>query len=187
MQIQVIEQSRVLRVGVLRGFERPQVVLDKRQVPVRDAIGKIISDIQCSKFSTSSRFSQKVLSRLRPSRGYAEAELRGLEWTDYTGTELRINRSHSWRSVVSLPKTRASRESVPIIPALAEILDAYRRSAGNPELGFVFRSNDGLPISLDKVVRRMIRPALDTIDLPWHGWHAFRRGLASNLYAMVRA
>lgn len=115
--------------------------------------------------------------------GLRRGELRGLEWTDYTGTELRINRS-MWRSVVSLPKTRASRDSVPIIPALAEILDAYRRSAGNPELGFVFRSNDGLPISLDKVVRRMIRPALEAIDLPWHGWHAFRRGLASNLYAM---
>ena len=55
---------------------------------------------------------------------------------------------------------------------------------GNPELGFVFRSNNGLPISLDKVVRRMIRPALEAIDLPWHGWHAFRRGLASNLHAM---
>ena len=70
----------------------------------------------------------------------------------------------------------ASRDSVPIIPALAEILDAYRRSAGNPELGFVFRSSDGLPISLDKVVRRVIRPALEGIGLPWGGWHAFRRG-----------
>jgi integrase len=115
--------------------------------------------------------------------GLRRGELRGLEWTDYTGTELRINRS-MWRSVVSLPKTRTSRDSVPIIPALAEILDAYRRSTGNPELGFVFRSNDGLPVSLDEVVRRVIRPALEAIGLPWHGWHAFRRGLASNLYAM---
>jgi integrase len=115
--------------------------------------------------------------------GLRRGELRGLEWTDYTGTELRINRS-MWRSVVSLPKTRASRDSVPIIPALAEILDAYRRSAGNPELGFVFCSSDGLPISLDKIVQRVIRPALEAIHLPWHGWHAFRRGLASNLYAM---
>jgi integrase len=89
-----------------------------------------------------------------------------------------------WRSVVSLPKTRASRDSVPIIPALAEILGAYRRSTGNPELGFVFRSSDGLPISLDIVERRVIRPALEAIGLPWRGWHAFRRGLASNLYAM---
>ena len=115
--------------------------------------------------------------------GLRRGELRGLEWTDYTGTEIKINRS-MWRSVVSLPKTRASRDSVPINPALAEILDAYRRSAGNPEFGSVFRSDDGLPINLDNVVRRMIRPALEAIDLPWHGWHAFRRGLASNLYAM---
>jgi hypothetical protein len=28
------------------------------------------------------------------------------------------------------------------------------------------------------------QPALEAIDLPWHGWHAFRRGLASNLYAI---
>lgn len=115
--------------------------------------------------------------------GLRRGELRGLEWIDYTGTELRVNHS-MWRSVVSLPKTRASRDSVPIIPALAEVLDAYRRSAGNPELGFVFRSSDGLPISLDRVERRVIRPALEAIGLPWRGWHAFRRGLASNLYAM---
>ena len=73
---------------------------------------------------------------------------------------------------------------MPLIPALPEILDAYRRAAGNPELGFIFRSNEGPPISLDKVGRRMIRPALEAISLPWHGWHAFHRGLASNLYAM---
>jgi integrase len=40
-----------------------------------------------------------------------QGELRGLEWADYTGTELTINRS-IWMSVVNLPKTRASRDSV---------------------------------------------------------------------------
>jgi integrase len=89
-----------------------------------------------------------------------------------------------WMSVVNLPKTRASRDSVPVIPALAEILDEYRKSMGNPEVGVVFHSGDGLPISLDKVGRRVIRRALEATRLPWYGWHAFRRGLASNLYAM---
>ncbi len=96
--------------------------------------------------------------------GLRQGELRGLEWTDYTGSELTINRS-IWMSVVNLPKTRASRDSVPVIPALTEILNQYRRSMGNPE-------------------RRVIRPALESVHLPWYGWHAFRRGLASNLYAM---
>jgi integrase len=115
--------------------------------------------------------------------GLRQGELRGLEWSDYTGTELTINRS-IWRSVVNLPKTRASRDSLPVIPALAEILNEYRRSMGNPEAGVVFHSGDGLPINLDKVGRRVIRHALEATGLPWYGWHAFRRGLASNLYDM---
>jgi integrase len=115
--------------------------------------------------------------------GLRLGELRGLEWTDYTGAELTINRS-IWRSVVNPPKTRASRNSVPVIPALAEILDEYRRSVGNPETGVVFHSGNRLPINADKVGRRVIRPTLRAIRLPWYGWHAFRRGLASNLYAM---
>ena len=115
--------------------------------------------------------------------GLRLGELRGLEWTDYTGTELTINRS-IWRSVVSPPKTRASRNSVPVIPALAEILDEYRRSMGNPETGVVFHSGNRLPINADKLGRRVIPPTLEAIHLPWYGWHAFRRGLASNLYAI---
>ena len=87
-------------------------------------------------------------------------------------------------SVVNLPKTRASRDSVPVIPALAQILDEYRRSMGNPEAGVVFHSGDGLPISVDKVGRRVVRQALEAAHLSWHGWHGFRRSLASNLYAM---
>jgi integrase-like protein len=53
---------------------------------------------------------------------------------------------------------------------------------GNPEVGAVFHSGDGLPICVDRVGRRVIRRELEAIRLPWYGWHAFRRGLASNLY-----
>jgi len=126
---------------------------------------------------------EKSLVATAALAGLRQGELRGLEWTDYTGTELVIKRS-IWMSVVNLPKTRASRDSVPVIPALAEILDEYRRSMGSPEAGVVFHSGDGLPICVDKVGRRVIRRALETTGLPWYGWHAFRRGLASNLYAM---
>jgi hypothetical protein len=86
--------------------------------------------------------------------------------------------------VVNLPKTRASRDTVPVIPALAEILDEYRRSMGNPKAGMIFHSGNERPISIDKVGRRVIRPAVVGTHLPWYGWHAFRRGLASNLYAL---
>jgi len=123
---------------------------------------------------------EKSLVATAALAGLRRGELRGLEWTDYTGTELVVKRS-IWMSVVNPPKTRASRDSVPVIPALAETLDEYRKSMGSPEAGVVFHSGDGLPICLDKVGRRVIRRALEAIHLPWYGWHAFRRGLASNL------
>jgi len=63
-------------------------------------------------------------------------------------------------SVFNLPKTRASRDSVPVIPALAEILDEYRSSMGSPKAGVVFHFGDGLPICVDRVGRRVIRRAL---------------------------
>ena len=124
---------------------------------------------------------EKSLVATAALAGLRQGELRGLEWTDYTGTEVVIKRS-IWMSVVNLPKTRASRDSVPVIPALAEILDEYRKYMGNPEVGLVFHSGDGLPICVDRAGRRVIRRALEAIRLPWYGWHAFRRGLASNLY-----
>src|SRR6267142_820625 len=65
---------------------------------------------------------EKSLVATAALAGLRQGELGGLEWTDYTGTELVIKRS-IWMSVVNLPKTRASRDSVPVIPALAEILD----------------------------------------------------------------
>src|SRR6266436_4590395 len=54
---------------------------------------------------------EKSLVATAALAGLRQGELRGLEWTDYTGTELTINRS-IWMSVVNLPKTRASRDSV---------------------------------------------------------------------------
>jgi integrase len=86
--------------------------------------------------------------------GLRRGELRGLEWTDYTGTELKINRS-MWRSVVSLPKTHASRDSVPIIPALAEILEAYRRAAHDSA------SSRGHRSTVARVARVPSRPRLE--------------------------
>src|SRR5712664_1591796 len=124
---------------------------------------------------------EKSLVATAALAGLRQGELRGLEWTDYTGTEVVIKRS-IWMSVVNLPKTRASRDSVPVIPALAEILDEYRKYMGNPEVGLVFHSGDGLPICVDRAGRQVVRRELETIRLPWYGWHVFRRGLASNLY-----
>ena len=38
-----------------------------------------------------------------------------------------------------------------------------------------------MPLNLDNLSRRGIRPVVARVGLEWHGWHAFRRGLATNL------
>lgn len=138
---------------------------------------------QVSRILTVLPLLAKTLIATAAFAGLRRGELRGLEWSDYTGTTLTISRS-IWRSVVSPPKTLASRDSVPVIPRLAALLEEYRRSVGNPQTGLIFHSGDGLPINLDALTRKAIQPELEANRIAWYGWHAFRRGLASNLYAM---
>jgi integrase len=109
--------------------------------------------------------------------------LRGLEWPDYSEEALSVSRS-IWKEVVNRPKTRASRQSVPVIRQLAEILDAYRSSMSQPTTGIVFHGGSGEPMDFDKLAKQVVRPAVRAIGLEWYGWHGFRRGIASNLYAL---
>jgi integrase len=115
--------------------------------------------------------------------GLREGELRGLEWTDYTEEWLAVNRS-VWKDVVNKPKTRASRQPVPVIPKLATILNAYRESMHHPTSGVMFQHGNGKRMDMDKLAQRVVRPAVEAIGLQWYGWHGFRRGIASNLYAL---
>ncbi|HXY03481.1 MAG TPA: site-specific integrase [Terriglobales bacterium] len=115
--------------------------------------------------------------------GLREGELRGLDWTDYEQDALRVNRS-VWKTFVNKPKTRASANSVPVIRQLAEILDDYRKSIGNPATGVMLHNGSGTHMDFDKLAQRIIRPAIEKLGLEWYGWHGFRRGVASNLYEL---
>jgi integrase len=48
----------------------------------------------------------------------------------------------------------------------------------------MFTSSVGTPIDLGNLVNRVIRPTLTEAGLIWHGYHAFRRGLATTLYSL---
>ena len=89
-----------------------------------------------------------------------------------------------WKTFVNKPKTRASANSVPVIRQLAEILDDYRKSIGNPATGVMLHNGSGTHMDFDKLAQRIIRPAIEKLGLEWYGWHGFRRGVASNLYEL---
>src|SRR5215469_2538821 len=103
------------------------------------------------------------------------------------------------------PKTEKSKASIPIVPKLAAILEAHRLKIGGPTVGYIFPSGGKQPLELNNVIRRTVLPVLNRCatcqkpegecdktvphqyerdaSLPeWHGWHAFRRGQATNLH-----
>lgn len=115
--------------------------------------------------------------------GLRAGEIAALRWEDLTDGSLIVSRS-LWRGYTSEPKTAASKAAVPVIPQLSAILERHRQLTGEPNSGFVFSNEVGGAIDLEKLGSRVVRPAIQSVGIHWHGWHAFRRGLASNLYRL---
>jgi integrase len=116
--------------------------------------------------------------------GLRKSEIQGLRWEDLKDDELHVQRT-AWRptQVVEQTKTEASRGAVPVIPDLAKHLEEHRSDF--PADGFIFTgAKMGRPLDLHNLANRVIRPALEKKNIPWCGWHGFRRGLATNLYGL---
>ncbi len=123
-------------------------------------------------------------------------------WENYQNGELLIARS-IWNGITTDPKSRKSKAPIPIIGKLATMLEAHRIRLGKTKTGPIFPNGASNAADPDSYVRRVILPALEVCAvcskpeaehekanhkyvrnnvLPrWRGWHAFRRGLATNL------
>jgi len=115
--------------------------------------------------------------------GVRKGELRGFVWENYDGAQVQISQSF-WRGHALEPKTRQSKAPVPVIAQLAQRLDWHRCLSGNPANGLMFLSRVGKPVNLDALAADVIVPLLTKAGIRWHGWHAFRRGLATNLHQL---
>ena len=115
--------------------------------------------------------------------GARKGEIRGFLWENYDGYTIEVKQS-VWRNQVGEPKREKSKGTIPVIAQLKLFLDQHRIRSGNPVRGFNFRNPLGNPLNLDALVREVIRPAIEAEKIPWYGWHAFRRGLATNLHRL---
>jgi len=115
--------------------------------------------------------------------GARKGEIRGFLWEGYDGFTIEVRQS-VWRNLVGEPKREKSKGAIPVIAQLKLFLDRHRARSGDPDRGFIFRNPLGKPLNLDALVREAIRPALEAEKIPWYGWHAFRRGLATNLHRL---
>jgi integrase len=50
-----------------------------------------------------------------------------------------------------------------------------------PATGSILPNSIGRPLDLNACCQRDMKPVLKRAGIFWHGWHRFRRGLASNL------
>jgi integrase len=109
--------------------------------------------------------------------GLRLGEIQGLRWEDTSKDEIQVNRS-VWRGIADEPKTTASKAAVPIIPTLHTILEEYRAECRGAQAGPLFDRE------LEKLAQRTVKPIVEGAGLIWHGAHALRRGIATNLYSL---
>jgi len=135
--------------------------------------------------------------------GLRRGEIEGLTWEAYDGETLNVTRA-MWQGIAGEPKTRKFQAAVPVIAPLRKFLDQHRLRSDNPEAGIMFKTRNDTPLSMNNLLNDQIQPALevcahcgegepgharaaheyhrDPSRPTWHGFHAFRRGLATNLH-----
>ena len=116
--------------------------------------------------------------------GLREGEIRGQWWEDDDGEVLNIRRS-VWRThLKEETKTHEDEEDpgvVPIIEPLRLVLDAIKPENAS---GWMFPNTIGGALDLDNLADRVIKPMFKANGIEWKGWHAYRRGLATNLHEL---
>jgi integrase len=199
----VFKQAK--RLGILDGINPIQDVSIPRTVEPEETYAYGLSEV--TRMLSFLAEPERTIVLTAALTGLRKGEIRGLCWADFDGRELSVKRS-VWNSTVNEPKTNRSKAPIPVVRQLADALEAYKLRMGKlaqPNLP-IFQAGNGKPLNLDNLVRRVIVPALtrcavcgqtesehakdghtfklDGTIPSWHGWHAFRRGLATNLHAL---
>src|SRR6267142_1016476 len=121
--------------------------------------------------------------------GLRKQEVSGLQWTDYreletekyNGKILDIQRAVVAGEILDV-KTQYSKAPVPVIATVEKTLAEHLKV--NSGDGYVFHGDTGEPMRFENLARRHIIPLLEQAGIEFHGFHAFRRGLASTMKDM---
>ncbi|HSY33908.1 MAG TPA: hypothetical protein VLA42_18150 [Verrucomicrobiae bacterium] len=141
---------------------------------------------RAKELSAHQRIQAQVAIGLVFFAGLRPGEARGIRWEDYNGKTLTVLQS-VWRKHTTDPKTASAAKPVPVIEPLRELLEGLRTLEGY-QVGPILRGvAHGKPLNLDMLAAETIRPAIanpenyapDAKRLIWHGYYAFRRGIAT--------
>ncbi len=153
---------------------------DRQPRPTRHAtLADVVKMIEALDGPASTAVAMAAFTGLRKS------ELQALKWDDLKDGQLHVRRT-AWRTTdvrEGQTKTAASAAPVPIIPILADFLEAHRNDL--PASEFIFTGEKlGRPLDFHNLAARVIRPTLVKKGIAWCGWHGFRRGLSTLLYEL---
>jgi integrase len=158
------------------------VVLPKDNTDTADRQTKAMSAEQVARFLEAAKGNRfENLFRLAFHVGCRPGELLGLAWADINpeaGT-LRVTQTIVWRAsndwYIKAPKTKLSRRTITLTPALVGMLKAHRREQfekklslgpGWTETGFVFTDDGGNPCPQHSL-RYECKKILKRAGLPW--------------------
>lgn len=200
----VFKQAK--RLGILDGINPMQDTSIPRTPEPEDTYAYSLAEV--TRMLSVLAEPERTVALTAALTGLRKGEIRGLRWEDFDAKELSVRRS-VWNSTESEPKTRRSKAPIPVVKQLADALETHKLRTGEKlaqPYAPIFQAGNGKPLNLDNLVRRGIVPALtrcevcckredehakaehkfklDTSIPSWHGWHAFRRGLATNLHAL---
>jgi integrase len=111
--------------------------------------------------------------------GLALSELRGLRFSDVGEEQINVRTSY-WRSREGSTKTKARTAAIPLLPIVRRAIAEHHKR--NPKSEFVFEGPNQRPLDLSTIGSKQIKTDLAEHGIEFHAWHAFRRGLATNLH-----
>lgn len=130
------------------------------------------------------RLQERLLRTFRPS----DAESVMADLNEKHGDALAHGTYSNIKTAFSAIFTHAVRTGVidanPVSPVTIPQGSPVGRACEAYTLGWMFPNRCGGVLDLDNFASRIIKPLLKKASLPWYGWQAYRRGLASNLKAL---
>ena len=112
--------------------------------------------------------------------GLREGEIRGLQWQDYNGAYLNVCRSVGRYICQPSQKHQAAAAWFQLCHRCKRFLTCIARAFRMVLERISSRESVGTPPDLANLVRREMTAIADKGS--WHGWHGFRRGLATRLH-----
>jgi len=176
--------SSILRTAVEWGYleENPTTKVKLSPRPLRSQARFLLPE-QVQQLLSEIQEPHRSMVLLAVLTGLRRSELFALRWgaVDLDRCVLEVRES-VYNGEFSTPKTRSSARQIPLSsPVVALFRDRNSQAVKSSPEDLVFASRRGTPFRPDNILKRVIHPACDRLNMAHVGWHTFRHTHATLL------